>query len=174
MPINNDVLEQNPGLLSVTYTNNDGSLVGVEFTSASENAATAVFAVCASTMGKSNGRLVSSSSSGNTVEMRDNGGDDMERRIAVLESDVTRIKTDISELRVDQKTLVSGVSDIKTDIKLALQQLTDINDKLSSNASKDHVDVKVGEVKIWILGVLLLSIAMPTIFFVLNLYMKKP
>lgn len=174
MAISSDVLDVKSGLLAVTYTKNDGSQLGVEFTSASENVATAVFAVCASTLGKSTGRLVSSSSSGNTVEMKDNGGDDMERRIAVLESDVTRIKNDISELRVDQKTLVSGVSDIKTDIKLALQQLTEINDKLSNKASKDHVDVKVGEVKIWILGVLLLSIAMPIIFFVLNLYMKKP
>ncbi|MDH1086346.1 hypothetical protein N5C79_07600 [Pantoea brenneri] len=161
------------GNLAVTYSNDEGGVVGVEFSSTTQQAATAIFGICASAMGEGTRKLVSSASSGDTKKNTPDGGDNMERRIAVLEADVAHIKSDVAELKSDQKLLVTGVADLKSDVKVMIQQLTDISSKLSEKSSKDNVDTKVGEIKIWMLGLLFLSVAMPTIFFLINLYLKK-
>ncbi|EPN7096578.1 MULTISPECIES: hypothetical protein [Enterobacter cloacae complex] len=112
-----------------------------------------------------------------SIQRRDGGGggDDMlEARVAKLEADVENIKTNLSEARTDIRELTKNSSDTKTDVSTILQKLVDIDEKLSSKAGKDFVDVKVSSLKIWMLGILLLSIAMPVISFLLNLYLKKP
>lgn len=102
------------------------------------------------------------------------GGDDMlEVRVAKLEADVENIKINLSEARLDIRELTKNSSSTKTDVSTILQKLVDIDDKLSNKAGKDFVDVKVGGLKIWMLGILLLSFAMPVITFLLNLYLKK-
>ncbi|MBB6117870.1 putative coiled-coil protein SlyX [Rahnella inusitata] len=103
------------------------------------------------------------------------GGDDMlEARVAKLEADVENIKTNIAETRMDIRELTKSTSSIRTDVSTMLQKLVDIDEKLSSKASKDFVEVKTGNLKSWMLGILLLSIAMPVITLLVNLYMKKP
>ncbi|WP_259280246.1 hypothetical protein [Enterobacter roggenkampii] len=102
------------------------------------------------------------------------GGSMLEARVAKLEADVENIKTNLSEARVDIRELTKNSSSTKTDVSTILQKLVDIDEKLSNKAGKDFVDVKVGGLKIWMLGILLLSIAMPVITFLLNLYLKKP
>ncbi len=97
----------------------------------------------------------------------------MERRIAVLETQVAHIQSDVAEIKSDQKIIISGMSELKTDVKLLIQQHADISEKLTNKASKDNVDTKVSELKVWMLLLLLLSIAMPIISFLLNLYLKK-
>lgn len=103
------------------------------------------------------------------------GGDDMlEARVAKLEADVENIKTNLAETRMDVRELTKNTSSIRTDVSTMLQKLVDIDEKLSSKASKDFVEVKTGSLKSWMLGILLLSIAMPVITLLVNLYMKKP
>lgn len=105
----------------------------------------------------------------------DDGGDGMlEPRVAKLEADVENIKINLLEARTDIRELTKNSSSTKTDVSTILQKLVDIDEKLSNKAGKDFVDVKVGGLKIWMLGILLLSIAMPVISFLLNLYLKKP
>ncbi len=98
----------------------------------------------------------------------------LEARVAKLEADVENIKVNLSEARMDIRELTKSSASIKTDISTALQKLKDIDEKLSTKASKDFVDSKAGDIKVWMLGLLLLSIAMPIIMFLLNLYLKKP
>lgn len=103
------------------------------------------------------------------------GGDDMlEARVAKLEADVENIKANLAETRMDVRELTKSTSSIRTDVSTMLQKLVDIDEKLSSKASKDFVEVKTGSLKSWMLGILLLSIAMPVITLLVNLYMKKP
>ncbi|MCE1478224.1 hypothetical protein L8P40_03965 [Enterobacter kobei] len=102
------------------------------------------------------------------------GGNMLEARVAKLEADVENIKVNLSEARMDIRELTKSSASIKTDISTALQKLKDIDEKLSTKASKDFVDSKAGDIKVWMLGLLLLSIAMPIIMFLLNLYLKKP
>ncbi|KKF38180.1 hypothetical protein SY86_00110 [Erwinia tracheiphila] len=100
------------------------------------------------------------------------GGDNMEKRLAVLEAEVSHIKTDITEIKADQKNLISGMADIKADVKVLIQKIVDIDDKVATKASEDFVEKKAGHIKIWMLSLLLVSIAMPIISFLLNLYLE--
>lgn len=102
------------------------------------------------------------------------GGGMLEARVAKLEADVENIKINLAEARTDIRELTKNSSSTKTDVSTILQKLVDIDEKLSNKAGKDFVDVKVGSLKIWMLGILLLSVAMPVISFLLNLYLKKP
>jgi len=102
------------------------------------------------------------------------GGNMLEARVARLEANVENIKVNLSEARADIRELTRNSSSTKSDASTILQKLVDIDEKLSNKAGKDFVDVKVGGLKIWMLGILLLSISMPVISFLLNLYLKKP
>lgn len=103
------------------------------------------------------------------------GGDSMlEARVAKLEADVENIKINLGEARSDVRELLTSTSAIKTDVSTILQKLVDIDEKLSNKAGKDFVEVKTSELKAWMLGVLFLSIAMPVITLLINLYTKKP
>lgn len=102
------------------------------------------------------------------------GGGMLEARVAKLEADVENIKNNLSEARQDIRELTKNSSTIKTDVSTILQKLVDIDDKLSSKAGKDFVEAKAGDLKAWMLGILLISVAMPVIMFLLNLYLKKP
>ncbi|NMR48549.1 hypothetical protein HCO47_10630 [Citrobacter braakii] len=98
----------------------------------------------------------------------------LEARVAKLEADVENIKTNLSETRLDIRGLVSTSSATKTDVSTILQKLVDIDEKITGKAGKDFVNSQVSALKVWMLGILLLSIAMPVITLLINLYMKKP
>lgn len=104
----------------------------------------------------------------------DGGGGMLEVRVAKLEANVEDIKANLAEARSDIRGLVSTTSATKTDVSTILQKLVDIDEKLTNKAGKDFVDSKVSSLKAWMLGILLLSIAMPVITLLVNLYMKKP
>lgn len=101
------------------------------------------------------------------------GGSMLEARVAKLEADVENIKINLSEAKTDIRAMLKITSDTSRDVGVILQKLVDIDANLSKKSGKDFVDSKVGEIKVWMLGILLLSIAMPTITFLLNLYLKK-
>ncbi|CAI1926338.1 Uncharacterised protein [Serratia entomophila] len=168
------------GKLLVAYSNDDGSTIGVEFAATTQKAATAVFGICASTFGESTGRLVSTAASSDTLMNSTDGGDNMETRIAVLEADVAHIKNDIASIKEDTRKISSDATDAKRDTAVLLQKSVDFDSSLSKKPSVDYfeakfasIETKISDVKTWMLGVLLISFAMPTIFFLINLYLKK-
>lgn len=103
------------------------------------------------------------------------GGDNMlEARVAKLESDVENIKANLSEARADIRELTKLANVTNTNTVSILEKIVFIEEKISTKAGRDFLDTKIGELKVWILGLLLLSIAMPIITFLINLYLKKP
>lgn len=104
----------------------------------------------------------------------DGGGDGMQVRVAKLEADVENIKVNLSEARADIRELTKNSASTSADVSTILQKLVDIDEKITGKAGKDFVDSQVSGLKVWMLGILLLSIAMPVITLLVNLYMKKP
>ncbi|EQB98411.1 hypothetical protein B738_24895 [Photorhabdus temperata subsp. temperata M1021] len=66
--------------------------------------------------------------------------------------------------------------------------MTELDSKISKRPTEEQVDLKIskvdtkigglekkiGDLKVWVLTILLFSIAMPVIMFLLNFYMRKP
>lgn len=162
------------GNLFVAYSDETGASVGIEFSSTTQERATAIMAICASTFGDNPGKFVTSSISSDTSSTTLGGGDNMETRLAVLEAEVAHIKTDVSDIKSELKGIATNTASANSDIKVVLQKLIDIDANLTAKAGKDFVDSKVDGVKSWLLGILFISIAMPVITFLINLYLKKP
>lgn len=168
-----DISAEKQGRLLVAYSDDSGATLGVEFSSTTQATATAIMGVCTSTIGDSTSRLVTSTTSGDTSSNSSGGGDNMERRLAVLEAEVSHIQSDVSELKSESKTLLTTTLETKGDVKVILQKLVDLDEKIAGKAGTSLVDAKVGEIKTWMLGIILLSVAMPVIMFLLNLAIKK-
>ncbi|CRY63124.1 Uncharacterised protein [Yersinia kristensenii] len=145
------------GKLSVAYSNEAGSLIGVEFTSVAQSDATIIMAVCAG-VSDENPRMMSSSTT-RTGEISLSGGDNMDRRVAVLENDVGRIKSDIAEIKTDYRALTTPVNETRRDVAIILQSLVDIKSSLDSKPSKSDVDAKISSSSnkqiIWTIGSIL-------------------
>lgn len=139
------------GKLLVTYSNSEGSSVGVEFSSATQEAATQIFGVCASALGSQPRKLVSTASSGNTEKKSDGGGDNMEKRLAVLEVEVSHIKTDVSELKKSSASIESTVNSIDKNMAVVLEKLTTIKAEIDKKPSSDTVDKKISDAKLAVL-----------------------
>lgn len=108
------------------------------------------------------------------------GGGDMLTRIVKLESDVGHIKDNTLFVRDQMLKVSSDASDAKRDTAVLLQKSVDFDASLSKKPSTDYFDAKfasmetkISDVKVWVLGIFLLSIAIPIITFLLNLYLKK-
>ncbi|AKL09765.1 hypothetical protein AB184_30755 [Klebsiella oxytoca] len=71
------------------------------------------------------------------------GGDDMDTRIALLESDVARIKGDISDIKTNNQKLSSDTADIKKDVAVILQKMVDIDEKLSKKPSNSEMSTAI-------------------------------
>lgn len=168
------------GKLVVSFSDDEGSSVGVEFSSTTQETATAVMGICASTFGDQTGRLVTTSSSGDTLANSFDGGDDMEKRLAVLEAEVAHIKSSIGEIKEDTRKISSDSTDAKRDTAVLLQKSLDFDASLSKKPSVDYFDAKfagletkISDVKSWLLGILLVSFALPIIFFLINLSLRR-
>lgn len=104
----------------------------------------------------------------------------LETRVAKLEADVSNIRENLSEARADIRELKVDTAATKRDVAVILQKLIDIDSNLSRKPSEEAVDTKIASVqskvdgtKIWFLSILLLSVAMPIIMFLLNIYLQK-
>lgn len=139
------------GTLLVTYSNNEGSSVGVEFSSATQEAATQIFGVCASALGSQPRKLVSTASSSNTEKKSADGGDNMEKRLAVLEVEVSYIKNDVSELKKSATAIESTVNSIDKNMAVVLEKLTTIKAEIDKKPSNDAVEKKISDAKLAVL-----------------------
>lgn len=115
-----------------------------------------------------------------TINNSSDGGDDMDKRLVVLEAEVAHIKSSIAEIKEDTRRISSDATDAKRDTAVILQKSLDFDASLSKKPSVDYFDAKfsgletkIADVKVWMLGVLFASFAMPTIFFLINLYLRK-
>lgn len=67
------------------------------------------------------------------------GGDNMNKRLAVLESDVSHIKNDLATLKEDARKTNSDIANVKTDVAVILQKLVDIDKDLSKKPSSSEM-----------------------------------
>ncbi|EPC6248955.1 hypothetical protein ACR0X0_002478 [Klebsiella pneumoniae] len=78
-----------------------------------------------------------------------NGGGSMEQRLAILEAKVSRIETDVTELK-------GTVSVVDKNTAVILERLDGIKDSLAKKPTSDAVDKKIAEAKvsqiIWTIG----------------------
>lgn len=78
-----------------------------------------------------------------------NGGGGMEQRLAVLEAKVSRIETDVNELK-------STVAVVDKNTAVILERLDGIKESLAKKPTSDAVDKKIAEAKvsqiIWTIG----------------------
>ena len=74
----------------------------------------------------------------------DGGGGMLEPRVARLESDVSYIRRDIEELKIDVKT-------VSQNMIIALERLEAIKDSLNKKPSIDAVDKKISDAKLAVL-----------------------
>jgi len=166
------------GKLLIAFSDEkNGSTVGVEYLSMGSTQANFLMGICSVAASDNEKRIVTSSALGDTGSNQittHDGGDNLEKRLAVLEAEVAHIKSDISDIKKDQRTIASDAASSSSDIKVVLQKLIDIDTNLSTKAGKDYVESAVSGMKVWLLGILLISIAMPVITFLINLYLKKP
>lgn len=72
------------------------------------------------------------------------GGNMLEARVAKLESDVSYIRRDVDELRVDVKTISQNMA-------IAIERLDNIRTSLDKKPSTDTVDKKITDAKLAIL-----------------------
>lgn len=144
------------GTLLVTYSGESGATVGVQFNQVEQASATTIFSLCASAMGECKGRLVSSATTGDTLDYSPGGGGNMEKRIAVLESEVSHIKSDVSDIKTDVKKIQENISNINKDMAVALQKLIDIGNNLSEKPNtsemKAAIASSINKQIIWTVG----------------------
>lgn len=78
-----------------------------------------------------------------------NGGGSVEQRLAILEAKVSRIETDVTELK-------GTVSVVDKNTAVILERLDGIKDSLAKKPTSDAVDKKIAEAKvsqiIWTIG----------------------
>lgn len=177
----NDDLAVKCGTAIVTFSSNEVNM-SMGFDAVPTHYAASVMTALATISRRSTPVVVKSPSvvDNTTIHNSSDGGDDMDKRLAVLEAEVAHIKSSMAEIKEDTRNISSDSTDAKRDTAVLLQKSLDFDASLSKKPSVDYFDAKfsaletkIADVKVWILGVLLASFAMPTIFFLLNLYLKK-
>ncbi|EOG7152737.1 hypothetical protein ACE3IK_21210 [Enterobacter hormaechei subsp. xiangfangensis] len=134
------------GKLIIAYSDKNGSTVGIEFSAVASSQATLLMGACSVAATGKEKRIVTSAAIDDTKIIQttsDDGGDDMEKRIALLESDVSHIKGDIADIKTDNRKLSSDTSDIRKDVAVILQKLVDIDEKLSKKPSNSEMTTAI-------------------------------
>ncbi|MFE8049275.1 hypothetical protein [Brenneria goodwinii] len=85
--------------------------------------------------------------SSNEIITNDGGGN-MNERVARLESDVGHIKNDISDIKSSLSRLDITVKSVDKNVALILEKLDGVKDSLSKKPSADAIDKKISEAKV--------------------------
>lgn len=142
------------GKLLIAYSDKSGSTVGLEFTSVASEQATFLMGACTVAASGKHKRIVTSTPMSNTHSIESNtgsGGNDMEKRIAVLEADVAHIKGDVSEIKSSVSSLNATVISLDKNMAVALEKLSGIKDSIDKKPSTDAVEKRIAEAKLAIL-----------------------
>ncbi|KMV90422.1 hypothetical protein HMPREF9693_05454 [Klebsiella oxytoca 10-5249] len=134
------------GKLLIAYSDKNGSTIGVEFSAVASSQATFLMGACSVAATGKEKRIVTSAVIDDTEIIQaasDDGGDNMETRIALLESDVARIKGDISEIKAGTQKLSSDTADVKKDVAVILHKIVDIDEKLSKKPSNSEMTTAI-------------------------------
>lgn len=126
------------GKLLIAYSDKNGSTIGIEFSAVASSQATLLMGACSVAASDKEKRIVSSSAIDDTEIIQtatNDGGDDMEKRLAVLETEVSHIKSDVSDLKTDVKKIASDVASVQRDMAVVLQKVIDIDKGLSEKPS---------------------------------------
>ncbi|HCR2229771.1 TPA: hypothetical protein ONE32_004058 [Enterobacter cloacae subsp. cloacae] len=75
----------------------------------------------------------------------------MERRIAVLETEVSHIKSDVSDLKKTASSIEGTVHSIDKNMAVIMVKLDNITDSLSKKPSTDAVEKKISDAKLAVL-----------------------
>ncbi|ELY2714525.1 hypothetical protein CBR20_19875 [Cronobacter sakazakii] len=75
----------------------------------------------------------------------------MESRVAVLENDVSHIKSDTKELKISVSGLTSTVNSIDKNMAVVLERLDTIKESLDKKPSTDAVEKRISEAKLAVL-----------------------
>ena len=147
------------GKLLIAYSDNNGSTIGVEYASVASTQANFLMGVSSVAASDKQKRIVTSSALGNTdeTETTNDGGDDMEKRIAVLEAEVAHIKSDVAELKGDVKKIRDDVATTTRDMAVVLQKLVDIDANLLKKPSTSEMSSAISSAAnkqiCWTIGV---------------------
>ncbi|MEG1468253.1 MAG: hypothetical protein RSA68_03075 [Hafnia sp.] len=94
------------------------------------------------------------SSGGKTTN---NGGGGMEKRLAVLEAEVSHIKTDVADIKSDLKKVQTETSNLSRDVAVILQKVVDIDSNISKKPSSSEMTAAIASATnkqiIWTIGI---------------------
>lgn len=93
------------GELQIHFSDTPGSLGGVKLAATTPDQAVVLMVFCASSLGHCTGTVVTSTGLRDTPDKSSGGGDDMEKRIIRLESDIEHIKAVLEKIQSDVKDL---------------------------------------------------------------------
>lgn len=80
-----------------------------------------------------------------------NGGDNMDKRIAILEVEVAYIKKDVSEVKDSVSKIDSTVASLDKNMALVLEKLNTIKESVDKKPSTESVDKKISDSRLAIL-----------------------
>lgn len=148
------------GRLLIAYSDKSGGTVGVEFSAVASSQATLLIGACSVAASDKPKRIVTSAVIDDTDIIQtstNDGGDDMEKRLAVLETEVSHIKSDVSELKADVKQIASDVASIQRDMAVVLQKVIDIDKGLSEKPSTSAMNGAIASAAnkqiVWTIGI---------------------
>ncbi|WP_259349649.1 hypothetical protein [Enterobacter sp. RHBSTW-00175] len=144
----------NEGKLLIAYSDQSGSTVGLEFSAVASSQATLLMGACSFAASDKQKRIVTSVGMDDTKIIQtstEDGGDDMEKRISILEIEVAHIKKDVTEIKTTVSKIDTTVNSLDKNMAVVLEKLSSIKDSLDKKPSSDAIDRKITEAKLAIL-----------------------
>ncbi|HGW3101527.1 hypothetical protein L2106_11110 [Citrobacter portucalensis] len=142
------------GKLLIAYSDKSGSTIGLEFSAVASSQATFLMGACSVAASGKQKRIVTSTAMDDTEIIQtatDDGGDNMEKRIAILEVEVSHIKQDVSEIKTAVSKIDTTANSLDKNMAVVLEKLSAIKDSLDKKPSADAVDKKISEAKLAVL-----------------------
>lgn len=169
------------GELHIYFSDTPGSSAGVKFAATTPAQAVALMRVCGSSLGYGTGTVVTSAGLRDTPDKSSDGGDNMEKRLTVLETDVSHIKKDVGELKSDVSVLVDKFQSLDKNMATAVTKLDvkldAITESLANKPSIDAVENRISKAQLsvilWVPSIITAIAAIITGFYKLVVFLDK-